>query len=976
MKNKIQKVCKILLVILLVIGLLSSSFGVAIAAITDQGLHTKDATNIKDKDSGEGEGDDKESSQFVSPIEQYGGTRDGEAALSDNVQILSDADAETLKKAFVSTETVTDWSETYSRYNFNIEKLIVWPEELPDEVLNPKPTEPIEWPDDLTDEEMEELRKQEEKARQEEQERLEKIEEYEDAKRQAIDDAKQLLAETVTRARQRNSIYIPADKNDTAGDRIYTIKGSYCSNYSETAYLDLREATFEEAFTSMDICASEVLNKDNLVNASFAPGVSATFGDTKITPAIQESTPTVNNLSARNTPVLTDSQGDKYSTEDGNLKVNLDYKLKGEEKDGVETEMKLTGSFEIKDLQAHMVCRVEDVLDIQELYFGLSGQLVTSVTFTGSVKGEAKPEATKTDVFGLFDYEGLDKKRFPIAVFQFKGTTPVYITNEAFEASQESLLPNLFVILYADWQGSISVELTSTVKYTDSFNSGLRVFRNGEADLGFEEYPYPTAPDEQVEDGFSWETTVTIEAQTDVTLFGGSVLFYIGGINLAEVGIAKIGVEAKCNLTATGSIDQKLQVSGDTDAYAYIRGYLKFLEVNIKLKVDGGLLFKNLSTDMDLQFCLLNLTLFTWGKTPDEFKNKTPVSTMVPPEEFASVMCLVCDVSGSMGEYIGSGQTKLEAAKEAAATVTNAVKAWGTQNSGNYGVGVVQFSDDASNLVLPHIDYTYIQDYIGLMGGGGGTNIHAGIDVGTEQLKNVTAENKVIILMTDGQDYDETAILASAQAAADAGIAIYTIGFGDGVNEDLLTKVAETANGEYSFANTNQVTSIMGSFIRSQQSAEGADVLTEMESTVGEGELSEKTDFTVEDESGKLVVTTAWPGSFLDTILVDPLGREVDENYPGATTDESQIPSTIVVNDPIPGEWSVQVLGVETSYEQEPFYTLVAFTGSSDTTVNDEMTDLQKIAAWCLPIGVAVTMASAMALIGLGKAKKEEIPAE
>jgi len=940
-----MKYTRIALVILLVIGLLGSSFGVVVAAVTDQQLRPADK-----KDGQAPQQDAQAPEQFVSPTDQYGGSRDGEAALSDQVKVISLEDTQILEKALVAAEPKSQWEENYTRIYFDatalVEEVDIPPEleQVPEEELTPEQQE-----------QMEEIRQEQE---------------------QAVADAQQLLSDTVARVAENDMIFLPGDPDSAfGGPRIFGVRDYYYYDRNPEAYIDVYEPYFQDVFQTIDICSSEFLTEENLVGASFAPGVSAHFGDVDqevtATQTANTGTAKVTTLASQNTQVQAVPLDNKYSTEGGDLIVTLDYTLDSEEKDGIESSMKLTGSFGIRDLQAHLVCEMEEPVDFKELYCGLSGQVFTNIGFSGSVEGEATPEATDLDLL-LLTVEGLNEKRFPIAVFQFQGTTPVYLTSKAFDAAKESVLPSLYVILYADWEGSISMELSTNLKYAKSFNSGLRVFKEGELKLGFEEYPYPTDMEEKEKDGLSWDTELTLEANTDLTLFGGSVLFYVAGVNFGEISVAKLGVEAKCNLTVSAGIDQDLEIEDSAEAHAYIRGYLKILDVKLKLKAEGEWIFEGLSKDIDFHFCVLNLTLFIWGAVPDEYKNKTPISTMERPDEFASVMCLVCDVSGSMGDYVASGQTKLAAAKEAATAVTGTAQTWGAQNGGNYGVGVVRFSDSADNLVLPHVDYTYVQECIALMEDGGGTNIHSGIDAGLAQLESVTATNKVMILMTDGQDESENATRDSAQAAADAGIVIYTIGFGNDVNEDLLTEVATITGGEYRFADTDSIMSIMGGFLYAQQSAD-ADVLTEMESTVAEGETSEKSEFTVKDQDGNLVVTTAWPGSFLDTILVDPTGREVDETYPGATIDESRIPSTIVVQNPIPGNWSVCVKGVETSYEQEPFYTIVAFKDTKTVVVNERMDDLQKAAAWCLPVGLILALSSGILLISLGGKKKEEI---
>jgi hypothetical protein len=254
----------------------------------------------------------------------------------------------------------------------------------------------------------------------------------------------------------------------------------------------------------------------------------------------------------------------------------------------------------------------------------------------------------------------------------------------------------------------------------------------------------------------------------------------------------------------------------------------------------------------------------------------------------------------------------------------------------------------------------------------GGTCIFKGIDSGIEQLKNVTANSKMMILMTDGEDSNTAKAKTSAEAAKKEGIKIYTVGFGSGVNESLLKEIAEITGGEYRFASTENIIGITGSFMYVQQ-AENAEVLVEKQSTVAEGKTTEPVYFNVAQSDGDLMVSTAWPGSFLDTILTDPNGRTVDEEYPGAIIDQTQIPSVITVQNPLPGKWSLKIKGVETSYDEEPFYSIVSFKKSKNTKVNTQMGDLEKIAVYCVPIGFTVAVFGALLLILVNRKKIIEI---
>lgn len=918
------KGARIALIALMILGILSSAFGVTVAALSDQNKPEAEDTLA----SGEGAAKPQKQEGFVAPTQQYADMGDPTATVKSTVTPISQNDAQVIYQAATKVEHIDNYSGKYMRIYVATENLL------------PKQEQTGDQPQELTPE-------------QEEAQKLQK------------EETREKLRSTLDAVNDHGMIFLPGDAaGDFGGDRIFQVRKVYFSG--DEGYLDLQEPYFEDVFESMQINTTEMLTEDNLVRAYYAEGVSSHFGNVDAEIIGTSSDLTASDMTAAVMPL-----DNKVSTEKGDLIVTLDYELDSEKSGDIESTLTLSGSFGIRDLQAHLVCDMPRPADFEELYFGLSGETFVNLTLKGTVEGTAEPEATDLDL-GIMTLEGLNEKRFPIAVFQFVGTTPVKISNKVFEASRESLLPNLYVILYADWEGKISMEMSSTLEYAHGFNSGLRVYKEGELTLQFEDYPYTDAYDAQQESGgLKWETALTLEARTDVTLFGGSVLFYVAGVNIGEICAARVGLEAKCDLSLTASLGEEVEPTANMDANAYLRGYLKILEVKLKLKAEGKAFLEGFSEDVEFFLCVLDITLFRLGETPDEFKPAMPVSSMPRPHEFESVTMLVTDVSGSMDERVTSGETKLQAAKNASEMIVTTTEQWNSNYEGNYGMGVVQFSDDAQVVAMPHIDFRFIRECIDIMGDGGGTDIYTGIDAGVAQLEMVKSDNKVMILMTDGQDSNYSKTKASAQAAADAGITIYTVGFGNDVDESLLQEIAELTGGEYRYANTENIMGIIGSFIHAQQASNG-EVLTEVESTVGEGETSEESQFVVKDENGDLVVTTAWPGSFLDTILVDPNGREVDEDYPGAVTDESRIPSTITVKDPIPGKWSVKVKGVETSYDQEPFYTIVVFKETDASQVNREMTDLEQIAAWCLPIGLTVTVFSVLLLICLGKKKKTE----
>ena len=917
--KKIEKISKIIVSVLLVIGIISSSFGIGILAIGDFNKKDPKAT-VAEVEENQGENQNNSSGvATVDPTKDYSDLKN-EACLQDDVEVLTKAESDEINRAITSVKCEESYNDNYITISL-----------AGDEI-----------PEGLSD------------------------------------------------LSYGDIFYIQGDENSPlGGDRIFAL--DYCYSYQDEVVITVTEPYFEDVFDSLEYFASDALTEENFVNAYYAEGVTSYFGNVDET---FQNVAKTEDLNPEITMLSSSSQGNymttanQISSQEGDLIVSINFDLKkiiekddGDDEDdegdedffNVDTDFKLTGSFGIRDLAAYIVCDMPSKFQIDDLFLGVRGVTFVDVELSAGVEASANMPATKKNLGKLVSLEGLNEKLLPIAAFEFQGTTPVYITNSAFETGKEKIIPSLYLLIYTDWEGNISLELTGKFSYSNAFNNGLSVYKDGELNLSFEDYPYENAYDSSAEDGVVWELALALEAESDLTLMGSSVLFYIAGINIGEVSIARVGIEAECDLSISANSKDGIHLLESDETAFYIRGYLKFIEVKVKLKAQGKSFLEWLSIDVDFEFALLDFTLFSQGKMPDKFRPVVPVSTMKRPSEFESAITLVFDDSGSMESTIDSGQTKLEAAKAAASTIVTTSESWTKKYNANYGIGVVRFSDYAETVALPHIDYKFINDCIASINDGGGTNIHAGIDTGVDQLKNTKTENKIIILMTDGQDSNDSKTLESARKAAEENIKIYTIGFGYDVDNELLEEIATITGGEYRFADTENIMSIIASFLYAQQSSNG-EVLVDFESTVSQGESSEKVSFNVEDPSGDLLVTTVWPGSFLDTVLVDPAGRKVDDEYPDAEIDKSTIPTTIFIKDPLPGKWQMHVVGVETSYDDEPFYSIVTFR-ENDTEIvkaNKEMTLLEKSAAYALPIGIVLTLVSLMLLITICKNSKKQ----
>jgi Ca-activated chloride channel family protein len=166
---------------------------------------------------------------------------------------------------------------------------------------------------------------------------------------------------------------------------------------------------------------------------------------------------------------------------------------------------------------------------------------------------------------------------------------------------------------------------------------------------------------------------------------------------------------------------------------------------------------------------------------------------------------LVLDISSSMGSLDFFPQNRLEAAKQ---VIGQFVLARPYDR-----LGLVVFAAEAFVQSPPTTDHEVLGrllrfvDLAPALGIEDGTAIGTGLAIGTNMLKDSTAESKVVILLTDGiNNAGQIAPMTAAEAAKALGIKAYTIGAGRPdpllsadvlLDEETLTAIAEATGGLY-----------------------------------------------------------------------------------------------------------------------------------------------------------------------------------
>lgn len=177
-------------------------------------------------------------------------------------------------------------------------------------------------------------------------------------------------------------------------------------------------------------------------------------------------------------------------------------------------------------------------------------------------------------------------------------------------------------------------------------------------------------------------------------------------------------------------------------------------------------------------------------KTPLE--KILPVNMDVKPkeEEPNLALLLVIDKSGSMSSS-DYGISKMELATEAAIRATEVLNE-------NDMIGVIAFDDALKWVVKPQSidDLKAVQDAIGTIRAGGGTQILPPLEEAYNSIKELDTKLKHIILLTDGQAEKE-GYESVIEGLRENGITLSTVGVGRGADHMLMKALAYGGMGRY-----------------------------------------------------------------------------------------------------------------------------------------------------------------------------------
>jgi len=239
-------------------------------------------------------------------------------------------------------------------------------------------------------------------------------------------------------------------------------------------------------------------------------------------------------------------------------------------------------------------------------------------------------------------------------------------------------------------------------------------------------------------------------------------------------------------------------------------------------------------------------------------------------------------------------------------------------------LGIASFADsstvDMSLLVIGPDETVRNQaiNVINSISASGSTNIGSGLISGGNILSAASPESdRAIVLLSDGEHNSGPSPLG----AIPAGIPVFTIAFGSGADRALLRQIAEQSGGQ--FLDVPDPAAIRAAFEQVSGSISGESEQFRTVGTVQQNQTLEIGTTTVDPSDSEMRMFVSFPGSDLDFVLTAPDGRMITKSTTDPDIDlrvyEDATSESFVIRTPMPGEWQISLLGVDTEPGGEPF---------------------------------------------------------
>ena len=288
---------------------------------------------------------------------------------------------------------------------------------------------------------------------------------------------------------------------------------------------------------------------------------------------------------------------------------------------------------------------------------------------------------------------------------------------------------------------------------------------------------------------------------------------------------------------------------------------------------------------------------------------------------------LVFDTSGSMTDPDSSGISKIEAAQRAGLQILNVIEAENVALGASNQIGIASYNYAAYVDSPLTTDIALLRDTLLGLSANGRTAMADGLQTGMNLFSSGSG-NKVLILLSDGlpnislnsgssQDYDyiKQQVIDLATQAGQQNICVNTVGFGDpnqgsdSIDEDFLRAVA-SASGCGKYYSALDAIELANVYVELRHTSTGV-IQFKQTGQITAGEEKPLGVVEIPEYQEIFLMTVNWPGSKLQPVVIDPSGITVDNSYPGVSISESSTLVSYILNNPIPGNWQLSLIGID-----------------------------------------------------------------
>lgn len=428
--------------------------------------------------------------------------------------------------------------------------------------------------------------------------------------------------------------YIEGDENGKFPQGFFGKVVSNTQNEENTTLIT-ESPKVDEIFDMLDIDISEELTPENMQSIIPMKGVTVSSVDSKnntvVAKKLNSTNPTKVDTLTHVVYEDTNLETKKIAETESNtitdqISVEADFSemlqdvaketLKGKVDEKVLENLYLKVSMEANFEKLGINSKIDfDLSGLHDLYFDVEKDIGVKSTIESGIELNIDKKETSIGSDEIIKLCGLDQKMFPLFYIDI-GTKKMLTVfggkiSDKIEDLTASLPISVGVIVYIDLDGNLKVGLSVEGSYESRTGNRLAIVENDEWKFSNEEL----YNEEKVSVSVTGEATASADLNTGV-----DVLINISSVNIADVALAKIGIEVEAKATLKIGVERINDVITPTQEASidgHLRLYLKILDIDIKFKLKNQLIPISVQRNMTI----FDITLLELGEKPETYYN-------------------------------------------------------------------------------------------------------------------------------------------------------------------------------------------------------------------------------------------------------------------------------------------------------------------------------------------------------------------